>query len=105
MKKSTLRQIIKEEIGSDNQLIRTSFVLGIRDYLSDKMKEFDTPMMRQYLKIKEENKDGLLFYRMGDFYELFFEDAKIVASVLDLTLTKRNKNSKRCNEFNRYQQF
>ena len=44
MKKSTLRQIIKEEIGSDNQLLRTSFVLGIRDYLSDKMKEFDTPM-------------------------------------------------------------
>ena len=36
MKKSTLRQIIKEEIGSDNQLVRTSFVLGIRDYLSDK---------------------------------------------------------------------
>lgn len=44
MKKSTLRQIIKEEIGSDNQLVRTSFVLGIRDYLIEKKKEFDTPM-------------------------------------------------------------
>lgn len=56
-------------------------------------KELETPMMKQYLKIKSEYPNGLLFYRMGDFYELFFEDAKIASKLLDITLTKRNKNS------------
>jgi len=51
-----------------------------------------TPMMEQYLAIKGENQDGLLFYRMGDFYELFFEDAIIAAAVLNITLTKRGKH-------------
>ena len=50
----------------------------------------DTPMMRQYLKLKSEVPDALLFYRMGDFYELFFEDAKRAAAMLELTLTSRN---------------
>lgn len=50
-------------------------------------------MMRQYLTIKEEYKDCFLFYRLGDFYELFFDDAKEVAQLLELTLTSRNKNS------------
>ncbi|HKY69533.1 MAG TPA: DNA mismatch repair protein MutS, partial [Gammaproteobacteria bacterium] len=50
-----------------------------------------TPMMRQYLEIKSEYPDNFLFYRMGDFYELFFEDAKKVAPLLDLTLTHRGK--------------
>ncbi|MDG5815813.1 DNA mismatch repair protein MutS [Chitinispirillales bacterium ANBcel5] len=49
-----------------------------------------TPLMRQYLEIKERNPDTILLYRMGDFYELFFEDAKIAANVLGLTLTSRN---------------
>ena len=49
-----------------------------------------TPMFEQYLRIKEECADALLFYRMGDFYELFFEDAKIAAKELQLTLTSRN---------------
>lgn len=48
-----------------------------------------TPMMQQYLKIKSEHQDKLLFYRMGDFYELFYEDARKVAKLLDITLTKR----------------
>ncbi len=48
-------------------------------------------MMTQYLKIKEEYKDSLLFYRMGDFYELFFEDAVIASQSLNITLTKRGK--------------
>jgi DNA mismatch repair protein MutS len=52
----------------------------------------DTPMMRQYLSIKDQYPDTLLFYRMGDFYEMFFEDAVIAAEALDLTLTSRNKN-------------
>ncbi|MDH3327409.1 MAG: DNA mismatch repair protein MutS [Gammaproteobacteria bacterium] len=48
-----------------------------------------TPMMQQYLRIKSENKDSILFYRMGDFYELFFDDAKKVSKILDITLTAR----------------
>lgn len=50
-----------------------------------------TPMMAQYLKIKNEHKDYLLFYRMGDFYELFFDDAVIASKALDIALTKRGK--------------
>jgi DNA mismatch repair protein MutS len=48
-----------------------------------------TPMMRQYLNIKAAHKECLLFYRMGDFYELFFDDARIAAELLSITLTKR----------------
>lgn len=55
--------------------------------------ENHTPMMRQYLTIKQEYQDCFLFYRLGDFYELFFEDAKKVAHLLELTLTSRNKNA------------
>ncbi len=51
-----------------------------------------TPAMRQYLDIKEENKDAILFFRMGDFYEMFFEDARLASRVLGLTLTSRDKN-------------
>ena len=51
-----------------------------------------TPMMAQFLKIKAENADCLLFYRMGDFYELFFDDAVAAASALDITLTKRGRH-------------
>lgn len=51
-----------------------------------------TPMMQQYLSIKERYPDVLLFYRMGDFYEMFFEDAQLASRVLEITLTSRNKN-------------
>ncbi|MEL6766769.1 MAG: DNA mismatch repair protein MutS [Pseudomonadota bacterium] len=51
-----------------------------------------TPMMAQYLGIKAEHPDALLFYRMGDFYELFFEDAETAAAALDIALTKRGKH-------------
>lgn len=51
-----------------------------------------TPMMTQYLEIKERHKDELLFYRMGDFYELFFDDALKAAETLDIALTKRGKH-------------
>jgi len=50
-----------------------------------------TPMMQQYLKIKAEHRDILLFYRMGDFYELFFDDAKRAAQLLDISQTHRGK--------------
>ena len=51
-----------------------------------------TPMMRQYLDIKERNPDCILFFRLGDFYEMFNEDAKLVSKELDLTLTTRDRN-------------
>jgi DNA mismatch repair protein MutS len=51
-----------------------------------------TPMIKQYLAIKEGYPDAILFYRMGDFYEMFFEDAEQASRVLDITLTSRNKN-------------
>lgn len=49
-----------------------------------------TPMMQHYLKMKEENPNAILFYRLGDFYEMFFEDAKLVSQELDLVLTGRS---------------
>ncbi|MBB3017514.1 DNA mismatch repair protein MutS [Microvirga lupini] len=51
-----------------------------------------TPMMAQYIEIKAANPDSLLFYRMGDFYELFFEDAEIASQALGIVLTKRGKH-------------
>ncbi len=50
-----------------------------------------TPMMRQYLEIKEQNKDAILFFRLGDFYEMFNEDARVASQELDLTLTSRDR--------------
>lgn len=52
-----------------------------------------TPMMEQYFSIKKEYQDAFLFYRLGDFYELFYEDAEKAAQLLELTLTSRNKNA------------
>lgn len=53
----------------------------------------DTPMMKQYNEIKADYEDSILLYRMGDFYEMFYEDAKIASKELGLTLTKRNKKT------------
>lgn len=53
----------------------------------------ETPMMAQYHQIKDLYPDAFLFYRLGDFYELFEEDAIVGAKILELTLTSRNKNS------------
>ena len=50
-----------------------------------------TPMMRQYLEIKEQNKDSILFFRLGDFYEMFNEDAEVASRELDLVLTTRDR--------------
>src|SRR5690554_3951378 len=52
-----------------------------------------TPMMQQYLRIKAEHPDHLLFYRMGDFYELFYDDAHKAAELLDITLTARGSSN------------
>ena len=51
-----------------------------------------TPMMRQYMEIKEQNKDSILFFRLGDFYEMFGDDARKASRELDLTLTTRDKD-------------
>jgi len=55
--------------------------------------EQHTPMMQQYLRIKAQHTDILVFYRMGDFYELFFDDARKAARLLDITLTSRGKSA------------
>jgi DNA mismatch repair protein MutS len=55
------------------------------------MSEFSTPLMRQYSAIKQRHPNALLFFRLGDFYELFFEDAIVAAKELQITLTSRNK--------------
>lgn len=53
-----------------------------------------TPLIRQYLSIKNRYKDAILFFRMGDFYEMFFDDAKMASRELDIALTSRDKNKK-----------
>src|SRR6266849_2948068 len=55
------------------------------------MTEASTPLMRQYAAIKKQHPNALLFFRLGDFYELFFEDAVVAAKELQITLTSRNK--------------
>ena len=49
-----------------------------------------SPMMKQYFQIKEANKDSILFYRLGDFYEMFYDDAILASRELELTLTGRD---------------
>ena len=61
-----------------------------------------TPMMQQYWRLKNQHPDQLMFYRMGDFYEIFYEDAKKAAKLLDITLTARGQSAGsrfRCAEF------
>ena len=52
-----------------------------------------TPVMQQYLAIKAKHPDELLFYRMGDFYELFYDDARRAAKLVDIALTRRGKSA------------
>lgn len=52
-----------------------------------------TPMMTQYLQMKEQYKDCILFFRLGDFYEMFYEDAELTAKELEITLTRRDKKN------------
>jgi len=61
--------------------------------MSAKLSPVHTPMMQQYMSIKAEYPDMLLFYRMGDFYELFYDDARRAAELLDITLTARGKSA------------
>src|SRR5215469_2134679 len=59
--------------------------------LPNSVSEASTPLMRQYAAIKKQHPTALLFFRLGDFYELFFEDAVIASRELQITLTSRNK--------------
>src|SRR5258707_7889579 len=61
--------------------------------MNDAVRSQHTPMMQQYLRIKSQHPDILLFYRMGDFYELFYDDARRAASLLDITLTARGQSA------------
>jgi len=61
--------------------------------MSDDTSATHTPMMQQYLAIKSEHPHDLLFYRMGDFYELFYDDAEVASKLLDITLTSRGKSA------------
>ena len=58
------------------------------DYMVEEKKY--TPMMMQYLEVKKQHLDAIVFYRLGDFYEMFFDDAKTASQELDLVLTGRN---------------
>src|SRR6266852_7387124 len=61
--------------------------------MNDAVRSQHTPMMQQYLRIKGQHPDTLLFYRMGDFYELFYDDARRAAALLDITLTARGQSA------------
>ena len=52
-----------------------------------------TPMMQQYWRLKNQHPDQIMFYRMGDFYELFYDDAKKASQLLDITLTSRGQSA------------
>lgn len=60
--------------------------------------DLQTPMMKQYWEVKKKYPKELVFYRLGDFYELFFNDAVIASKILDITLTKRNKSSTKASQ-------
>ncbi|HVY23072.1 MAG TPA: DNA mismatch repair protein MutS [Steroidobacteraceae bacterium] len=68
-------------------LIASGFFMDTLDFSAH------TPAMQQYLRLKAQHPDALLFYRMGDFYELFFDDAKRAARLLDITLTARGQSA------------
>ena len=81
-----------EETKDEAQQRIWTFCKAIKFFLSMTQPKL-TPMMKQYLAIKEQYKDFILFYRMGDFYEMFLEDAKAASRELEITLTARNKKN------------
>ena len=64
--------------------------MTIKRFANLKIKNTLTPMMNQYSRIKKNYPDCILFFRMGDFYEMFFEDAKVASKELEITLTARS---------------
>ena len=86
------RQYIRRRLRVVQRLAWTVFVADNTRRMSASVTPVHTPMMQQYLRIKGEYPDMLLFYRMGDFYELFYDDARRAAELLDITLTARGKS-------------
>ena len=76
----------------NDQIVRHSDILSTAELASTESRTSATPMMEQYIEIKAANPDSLLFYRMGDFYELFFQDAVDASRALGITLTKRGQH-------------
>ena len=72
---------------------KSSVKVIIVKYIVNNMANKSTPAMEQYFHIKDQHQDCLLFYRMGDFYELFFDDAITAANVLNIVLTQRGKHN------------
>ncbi|MGD9480032.1 DNA mismatch repair protein MutS [Shinella sp. G-2] len=76
----------------NDQIARPNDILSTAELASDESRASATPMMEQYIEIKAANPDSMLFYRMGDFYELFFQDAVDASRALGITLTKRGQH-------------
>ncbi|MBB3976295.1 DNA mismatch repair protein MutS [Rhizobium azooxidifex] len=76
----------------NDQIVRPGDILTTSELASVASRASATPMMEQYIEIKANNPDCLLFYRMGDFYELFFQDAADASRALGITLTKRGQH-------------
>ena len=76
----------------NDQIVRANDILSTAELASDESRASATPMMEQYIEIKAANPDSMLFYRMGDFYELFFQDAVDASRALGITLTKRGQH-------------
>ena len=76
----------------NDPIVRQNDVLSTAELASEQSRAAATPMIEQYIEIKAANPDSMLFYRMGDFYELFFQDAVDAARALGITLTKRGQH-------------
>ena len=76
----------------NDQIARPNDILSTAELASDESRASATPMMEQFIEIKAANPDSMLFYRMGDFYELFFQDAVDASRALGITLTKRGQH-------------
>lgn len=89
---SGLVQPVRMFMSSKNSFSGSTKAVRGKKGTQRKIEGSGSPMMRQYLEIKQAHPGALLFYRMGDFYEMFFDDAKRAAVALDITLTKRGKH-------------
>ena len=79
-----------------DELLELLMIIGRNIFMGNKMNGKPTPMMKQYLEIKKKYSNDILFFRMGDFYEMFFEDAKVAAKILDIALTSRQNDIPMC---------
>src|SRR5690606_23063055 len=93
-KSASHRTRVREQVLDDN-LPRFASPVSARITMPKDTLDFSshTPMMQQFWRLKSQYPDQLMFYRMGDFYELFYEDAKKAAKLLDITLTSRGQSA------------